>query len=68
MACSIPPMYWSTGIQWAAASWSIGASVLQGLQNRSKYQEESTKVSMVSVSRSAGPPHRGQVVCRNPSW
>ena len=22
MACSIPPMYWSTGIQWAAAAWS----------------------------------------------
>ena len=29
------------------------------------YQEEQTKVSMVSVSRRAGPPQRGQVVCTN---
>ena len=25
-------------------------------------------MSMVSVSRRAGPPSMGQVVCRNPSW
>ncbi len=27
-----------------------------------KYQDESTKVSIVSVSRLAGPPQAGQVV------
>src|SRR4030042_2070636 len=31
-----------------------------GEVNLAKYQEESTKVSMVSVSRRAGPPHFGQ--------
>ncbi len=41
---------------------------VQGSQKRRKYHDESTKVSMVSVSRSAGPPHVGQVVCRKPSW
>lgn len=29
---------------------------------RRKYQEEQAKESMVSVSRSAGPPHLGQAV------
>ena len=38
----------------------------RGEQNRRKYQEESTKVSIVSVSRRAGPPQRGQVVFTNP--
>ena len=32
----------------------------RGLQNRSKYHEDSTKVSIVSVSRRASPPQRGQ--------
>ena len=32
---------------------------------RRKYHDESTKVSMVSVSRVAGPPQIGQVVLRN---
>ncbi len=32
-----------------------------------KYQEESTKVSMVSVSRCPGPPHFGHSVCTQPS-
>ena len=68
MACSIPPMYWSTGIQWTAAAGSKGTSGLNGSQKRRKYQLESTKVSMVSVSRSAGPPQIGQVVRRKPSF
>src|SRR5664280_3052848 len=67
MACSIPPMYWSTGIQWRATTGSKGRSGVHGSVNRRKYQDESTKVSMVSVSRVAGPPHTGQVVLRN-SW
>ena len=32
----------------------------RGLQKRSKYQEDSTKVSIVSVSRHASPPQLGQ--------
>ena len=39
-----------------------------GSVKRRKYHDESTKVSMVSVSRVAGPPQIGQVVCRNPGW
>ena len=65
MACSMPPMYWSTGIQWRAMSWSKGTSGLQGSVNRRKYHDESTNVSMVSVSRVAGPPHTGHLVFRN---
>ena len=68
MACSIPPMYWSTGIQWRAISLSNGASGVHGSVKRRKYQEESTNVSIVSVSRVAGPPQIGQVVFRKPGW
>ena len=32
-------------------------------QKRAKYQELSTKVSNVSVSRRAGSPQRGQATC-----
>ena len=32
-----------------------------------KYQEESTKVSIVSVSRRAGPPQRGHSVATQSS-
>ena len=35
---------------------------------RAKYQDESTKVSMVSVSRRAGPPHFGHVTCFQVGW
>src|SRR5438874_7617085 len=68
MAGVIPPMYWSTAIQcWTRAS-SNGTSVDHGSQKRRKYHDESTKVSSVSVSRSAGAPHAGQDTYRNPSW
>ena len=30
IACSTPPMYWSTGIQWSAAARSQAASSLRG--------------------------------------
>ena len=43
----------------------LGAS---GSVKRAKYQELSTKVSRVSVSRSAGPPQCGQVVCFQVGW
>ncbi len=50
----MPPMYWSTGSQWSTAARSVGASSRVGSVKRAKYQDESTKVSMVSVSRRAG--------------
>ena len=68
MACSMPPMYWSTGSQRSTASASKGALWFHGSAKRRKYHDESTKVSIVSVSRVAGPPQIGQVVCRKPSW
>src|SRR5260370_15654932 len=64
----MPPMYGWTGIGWAAAPAENGSFSSHGSQNRKKYQDESTKVSIVSVSRTAGPPQMGQVVRRNPSW
>ena len=33
-----------------------------------KYQDESTKVSMVSVSRRAAPPHCGHFTCFQVGW
>jgi hypothetical protein len=56
-------MYWSTGSQYATASRAKGRSGFFGSQKRAKYQELSTKVSKVSVSRTAFPPQRGQLVC-----
>jgi dihydrolipoamide dehydrogenase len=41
----------------------VGEVSFQGSVKRAKYQDESTKVSMVSVSRTAGPPHWWHVVC-----
>ena len=65
MACSMPPMYCPTGIHAAASSGSKGSTASGRPQKRRKYQLESTNVSSVSVSRSAGPPQAGQVVSRN---
>src|SRR5262245_23300500 len=65
MACSTPPLAKSPGIQYWAAPGSNGSSVFRGSVKRRKYQEESTNVSIVSVSRRAGPPHFGQVVFTN---
>src|SRR5262249_26822562 len=62
MACSTPPTYRSTGAQRRTASTSNGPCRYPGEQYRRKYQEESTKVSMVSVSRRAAPPHLGHSV------
>ena len=60
-------MYWPTGIQALASSAAKGSGASGSPQKRRKYQLESTKVSIVSVSRSAGPPHLGHVVLRNES-
>ena len=60
-ACSMPPMYWSTGSHLPAALPSIGTDA-RGAQNRAKYHDESTNVSRVSVSRRAACLHFGQGV------
>src|SRR3989338_72805 len=46
-ACSIPPIYWSTDIQYLTFSLSKISVLVSGLQNLKKYQEESIKVAMV---------------------
>ena len=56
----MPPIYWSTGSQRSASERVVGSLSFQGSVKRAKYQDESTKVSMVSVSRRAGPAHEGQ--------
>src|SRR4051794_26257138 len=61
-------MYWSTGSQPSTAARSVGSRVIHGSVKRAKYQDESTNVSMVSVSRRAGPPHRGQGTCVQVGW
>ncbi len=46
-------------------SGSNGSSSFFGSQNRKKYHDESTNVSIVSVSRLPGPPHFGHFVLTN---
>ena len=60
MACSTPPTYRSTGAHRSVSATRNGPSAYRGEQYRNWYHEESTKVSIVSVSRSAAPPHFGQ--------
>ncbi len=67
MACSMPPIYWSTGSHASAAALSVGVSAC-GAVKRAKYHDESTKVSMVSVSRSEGLPQTGQATCFHVGW
>src|SRR5690625_4542641 len=62
MACSTPPTYWSIGAQRLASAGSKACSSLLGDKKRRKYHEESKKVSIVSASRLAAPPHLGHVV------
>src|SRR5713101_450955 len=62
IACSTPPTYRSMGHQRRTAATSNGPPAYLGEQYRRKYQDESTKVSIVSVSRRAGPSHFGHVV------
>ena len=46
----------------------VTGSAARGEQKRAKYQELSTKVSQVSVSRRAGLPQRGQATCFQVGW
>src|SRR3954471_8320954 len=71
MACSTPPIYWLTGSQPVGPSTAdsvVGAALFHGSVKRAKYQDESTKVSIVSVSRRAGPSHCGQLTSRQLGW
>ena len=47
---------------------AIGVASSRGDVKRRKYHDESTNVSMVSVSRRAWAPQRGHVVCGNVGW
>src|SRR5216684_1507240 len=60
-------MYWSTGNQYFTSSGSKGARLFVLSRYRRKYQDESTNVSMVSVSRRAAPPHFGHFAFTNSS-
>src|SRR3989344_9661785 len=63
-ACSAPPIYWSTGSQYSAMLFSKGFFLFLLSANRRKYQLESTKVSIVSVSLFAFPLHFGHFTSR----
>src|SRR5712672_1627832 len=64
----MPPIYWSTGSQASTICRSVGAVLIQGSVKRAKYHDESTKVSIVSVSRRAGPPQLGHATCFQLGW
>src|SRR3712207_694934 len=64
----MPPIYWSTGSQASTVARSVGSDSRVGSVKRAKYQDESTKVSMVSVSRRACPPQLGQLTCFQVGW
>src|SRR5271169_5014204 len=64
----MPPIYWSTGSHPSTALRSVGAVAIHGSVKRAKYQDESTKVSMVSVSRRAGPAHCGHFTFFQVGW
>src|SRR5664279_4081324 len=64
----MPPMYWSTGSHSLTHLRSVGAVAIQGSVKRAKYQDESTKVSMVSVSRRAAPAHCGHLTFFQVGW
>ena len=51
-----------------AAAMLTGPVSSWGSAKRKKYHDESTNVSIVSVSRTAGFPHFGQFTRKKPSW
>src|SRR3989344_5196948 len=61
-ACSAPPIYWSTGIQYSAFFLSNGSLSFLLSQYLKKYQLLSKNVSIVSVSLLAFPLHFGHSV------
>ena len=65
IACSMPPIYISTGIKSLTLSGENIYFWLCASRNLKNYQLLSTKVSSVSVSRFAFPPHLGHLVQLN---
>src|SRR2546428_7076478 len=65
IACSIPPVYCATGSQRRPTALFMNPGSIFGPRYRYMYQDESTNVSIVSLSRFAGFPQRGQVVFTN---
>ena len=59
----MPPIYSSAGVSRSTTGSIVRCFSFQGSVKRAKYQAKFTKVSIVSVSRSALPPHFGQVTC-----
>ena len=64
-ACSTPPIYWFTGAHLSTIFLSKGKFIFLGSQYLKKYQDESTNVSIVSVSLLAFPWQQGQVASLN---
>src|SRR6476661_4882911 len=64
----MPPMYWSTGSHSSTVLRSVGAVLIHGSVKRAKYQDESTNVSIVSVSRRADPEHFGHFTFFHVGW
>src|SRR5664279_3249699 len=64
----MPPMYWSTGSHSSTTLRVVGDAVFHGSVKRAKYHDESTNVSMVSVSRRAAPPHCGHETFFQVGW
>src|SRR5689334_5928869 len=67
----MPPIYCLTGIQPFAPSTTdsvVGSVSFHGSVKRAKYQDESTNVSIVSVSRRASLPHCGHSTCFHVGW
>ena len=67
----MPPIYWLTGSQPFGPSTTsrlVGRSSFHGSVKRAKYHDESTKVSIVSVSRRAALPHFGHGAFFQVGW
>ena len=62
-ACSAPPRTGRRASSSSSAGGRRGLVGVSGEVKRRKYQEEQAKPPMVSVSRCAGPPQTGQVLC-----
>src|SRR5215470_5458355 len=64
----MPPIYWSTGIMRSTTLLVAGAFAFHGSVKRAKYHDESTNVSIVSVSRRAAPPQLGHFTFVHVGW
>ena len=67
MACSMPPMYWSTGSQYAARSSTIAAVVAGAGEAEVVPGRVDEGVHGVRLATGRLPPHFGQLHFRNAS-